>query len=523
MEYSFDDFRLHIDQGELRHGTEPVAIEPLSFALLLYLVENPGTLITKDELVEKVWGGRFVSDSAISTVVKSVRRALGDDGSTQKYIKTVHGRGFRFVGKVSIKVPGAIATTADDPADTLAEIDRKGTAPALAILPFSVIGDAGTRAAIADGLPAELITTLTRLRWLKVIARGSSFRFRGPDVDIEQVRRALGTSYVLTGEIEFLGLLVAVNLELIDARTAQVVWADRLTAPFEEVHQLRERIIVHVISALERHIPQHEAQLARMRNPDSLDAWAFYHTGLQHMYRFNKADNALADGYFRRALDLDPGFARVHGALSFTSFQSAFLRYEGDRGIAIEAARNHALRGMELDPLDPFINYNLGRSYWLEGSPQAGLGWLEQATALSPNFAHGLYSRGWAEVMAGDGTAALEHVSRAVDLSPIDPFLYAMLSAKGLAYLHTGEFDQAADWAEQGARKPGAHFLIKAISAASCQIAGQHDEAAYWRDQSLAARPEASAAMFFTAFPFRDEETRGKLHDALLSLGYPER
>ncbi len=506
----------------MRHGTEPVAIEPLTFSMLLYLIENAGMLITKDELVEKVWDGRIVSDSAISTVVKSVRRALGDNGSTQKYVKTVHGRGFRFVGKVTMKVPSAIATAPDIPTEPLSEVDRKGDAPTLAILPFALIGDAGSWATISDGLPAELITTLARLRWLKVIARGSSFRFRGSDIDIEQVRAALGATYVLTGAIEFLGPQVAVNLELVDGRSTQVVWADRLTGPLGEVHELREQIIVYVISALEQHIPQHEAQLARMKNPDSLDAWAFYHTGLQHMYRFNKADNALADGYFRRALELNQDFARAYGALSFTSFQSAFLRYEGDRGVAIEAARSHALLGMELDPLDPFINYNLGRSYWLDGTPKSGFGWLEQATTLSPNFAHGLYSRGWAEVIAGDGTSALEHISRAVELSPIDPFLYAMLSVKGIAHLHTGDLDRAADWAEQGARKPGAHYLIKAISAATWQIAGHHDKASYWRDQSLVARPDASTAMFFSAFPFEDEETRGKLRDALLRLGFPE-
>ncbi|SLN31818.1 Transcriptional regulator HilA [Roseovarius litorisediminis] len=520
MEYRFDEFLVQIDHGELCLGAEPVAIEPLAFSLLVHLIENAGRLVTKDELVEKVWERRFISDAAISTVVKSVRRALGDDGTTQKYVKTVRGRGFRFVGRVTMQVPGVAANYKDTQPEP--EMDRKGQAPTLAILPFNLIGDAENRGAIADGLPAELITTLSRLRWLKVIARGSSFRFHGPDIDIEQVRVALGATYVLTGEIEIFGPRAAVNLELVDCRSARIVWADRLSGPLADVHQLREEISIRVISMLEQHIPQHEAQLARTRNPALLDAWAFYHTGLQHMYRFNKADNALADGYFRRALELDQDFARAYGALSFTSFQSAFLRYEGDRGIAIEAARRHALRGMELDPLDPFINYNLGRSYWLEGAPQAGFGWLEQATVLSPNFAHGLYSRGWAEIMAGDGAAALEHISRAVDLSPIDPLLYAMFSAKGLAYLHTGEFDQAAIWAERGARKPGAHFLIKAISAAAWQIAGQHDKAVFWRDQSLAARPETSSAMFFSAFPFRDEETRERLRDALLRLGFPE-
>lgn len=528
MEYRFDDFTLDLDRGELRRGDASVAVEPLAFALLCHLIENAGTLVGKDVLVETVWDGRFITDAAISTVVKSARRALGDDGTRQKYIRTVHGRGFRFVAEVTLRAPAPASAPAQaavpspETPQVPSETDPIGAAPTLAIVPFGLIGEPANGQFIADGLPAELITTLTRLRWLKVIARGSSFRFRGPEIDMSQIREALKASYVLTGEVELLGAHLAVSVELVDARSSQVVWAERLSGPLDEVHRLREELVVMIIAALELHLPQHEAQLARLRSPNLLDAWGHYHTGLQHMYRFNKADNALADAYFRRAVDLDPGFARAYGALSFTSFQSAFLRYGGDRQTAISAARDYALRGIDLDPLDPFVNYNLGRSYWLEGTPQNGFGWLEQATALSPHFAHGLYARSWAEVMAGDGAASLEHVTRAIELSPIDPFLYAMLSAKGLAHLQIGDLEQAADWAERGARRPGAHYLIKAISAVACQIVGDTSRAVYWKDQSMAARPDASVAKYFAAFPFQDEDLRGKMREALLSLGFPE-
>ncbi len=517
LEFRFDEFSLDLDRGELRHGGEAVATEPLAFALLTHLVENAGILISKDELVERVWDGRFISDAAISTVIKSARRALGDDGTAQRYIRTVHGRGFRFVGAVTLHTPAGAAAPPSEP-----ETDRKGSAPTLAVLPFGLIGDGNGRQAIADGLSSELIATLARLRWLKVIARGSSFRFRGPEFDIPEIRTALGATYILTGEVELTGQRAAVSFELIDSWTEQVIWADRVAGPLDEVHRLREDIVILVTSALEVHIPQNEARLARMQSPDSLDAWAFYHTGLQHVYRSNKADNALATNYFRRAVELDPTFARAYGALSFANFQSAFLRYEGDRDRTISDAKRNAERGLELDPLDPFVNFNFGRAHWLEGDPQSSLGWLEQATILSPSFAQGLYARGWAEVMEGEGRASLEHVTRATELSPLDPMLYAMLSCKGIAYMNIGDFEQASDWAARGARKPGAHFLIKAVAAAANELGGQAEKAAYWRDQSFAARPDASVQMFFTAFPFRDEAFRQKLQAALVRLGYPE-
>lgn len=263
MEYRFDDFALDLDRGELRRGDASVAVEPLAFALLCHLIENAGTLVGKDVLVETVWDGRFITDAAISTVVKSARRALGDDGTRQKYIRTVHGRGFRFVAEVTLRAPAPASAPAQaavpspETPQVPSETDPIGAAPTLAIVPFGLIGEPANGQFIADGLPAELITTLTRLRWLKVIARGSSFRFRGPEIDMSQIREALKASYVLTGEVELLGAHLAVSVELVDARSSQVVWAERLSGPLDEVHRLREELVVMIIAALELHLPQH--------------------------------------------------------------------------------------------------------------------------------------------------------------------------------------------------------------------------------------------------------------------------
>ncbi|MEZ5733918.1 MAG: winged helix-turn-helix domain-containing protein [Paracoccaceae bacterium] len=357
---------LDLARGELRRDSEVLPTEPMAYSVLSHLVQNAERLVGKDELIEKVWDGRFISDAAVSTVIKSLRRVLGDDGKQQRFIRTVHGRGFRFASEVRIVAPAARAT----PTPAAHALEASGQSavqeeprPAIAVLPFALIGNSDTYSTIADAIPGELISTLSRLRWLKVVARGSSFRFRPPQQSLEAVRNALGVTYVLSGEVEILGPTLGLAVELVDARSAQVVWGERLSGKIDEVHEMRERIVALVISAMELHIPQHEAQQARLRSPSALDAWSLYHIGLQHAYRFNSADNARASDYFERATQLDPHFSRAHAARSFVSFQAAFLRYSTDRPKSVEDARRHAERAVELDPLDPFANFNFGRAH----------------------------------------------------------------------------------------------------------------------------------------------------------------
>src|SRR5262249_31990581 len=157
-----------------------------------------------------------------------------------------------------------------------------------------------------------------------------------------------------------------------------------------------------------------------------LDAWSAYHLGLQHLYRFNRVDSAAAADLFERAVTLDPCLARAHAGLSFVHFQAAFLRYTDGVAAAYAAARRCAERGLELDPLDPFVNFLMGRTYWLEGDLDASLDWLERATRLSPNYAQGIYARGWTETLAGRALEGRQHVDLAMRLSPLDPLYYAM-------------------------------------------------------------------------------------------------
>jgi TolB-like protein len=372
---------------------------------------------------------------------------------------------------------------------------------------------------LADALPHDIISELSRLRWLFVIARGSSFRFRDTDPDIGRVGAVLGVRYCLTGTVEAIGAKLVVSVELADTRDCGIVWSERYEAGADGIHDLRSRIVASLVAALEIRIPHHEAQAAKTRAPEQLDAWSNYHLGLQHMYRFNRKDNETAIAMFGRAAAQEPDFARAYGGLSFAHFQKAFLSYNPDFPAEAAAARRFAERAVEIDEHDPFANFALGRSLWLSGELETSLSWLDRAIALSPNYAQGIYSRAWTETLLGRGADGQGHVDQAIALSPIDPLHYAMLATRALSHLVRGEDAEAASWADSAARAPGAHVLIAVIAAACHAADGNLDKARPWVANVRRRSPSFTQADFFRSFPFGDLQAKARIAAGLTRLG----
>jgi TolB-like protein/Tfp pilus assembly protein PilF len=517
MIYRFGPFELDTAKVELRSGGKVCSIEPQVFALLALLVDNRERLVSKDEIIEKVWDGRVVSEAAVASRIKSARKVLGDDGKSQQFIKTIHRQGFRFVADAKVSRARVADQGGGKPAIQPADQTSR---PSIAVLPFRPIGAAGLCAAIADALPHELITELSRLRWLFVTARGSSFRLRGSDADIDEIGRLLDVRYCLSGTVEIAGASLAVTVKLIDTRDGGVVWADHFAGSVDDVHQIREDIRSKILAALEIQIPLHEAALARLTVTENLDAWSSYHLGLQHMYRFNRTDNAAATALFQQAVSRDPNFARAHAGLSFVHFQTAFMHHSDDLAGEIALARRFALRGLELDPIDPFVNFTMGRTFWLEGDLESSLAWLERATSVSPNYAQGIYARAWTETLAGRGLDGRKHVDLAMRLSPLDPMYYAMLGTRAFTHMVLGEDAEAAIWAERAACSPGAHVLIALIAVAAHALVGNEIRAASWAANVRSRNPALTRSDFFRAFPMMSEATKARVSNALTRLRF---
>ena len=516
MGWTFGEFHLDPDRFELARCGKAVPVEPQVLTLLIHLVRNRNRMVTKDEIVEAVWKGQAISDASISSRMRSARKAVCDDGARQDVIRTVHGLGFRFVGEVAVTTPGRTAVDAVDPPQPAHLSGR----PSIAILPFRPLGPAPDLAVLAEAIPHEIIEALSRLRWLAVIARGSSFRFALNADAVDSVAAALSVRYVLFGVIESRGATLAVTLELMDANSQQVLWADRIESPRDGMNALRSTIVSHLVTALEVHIPFNEARSARLRNLEDLDAWAHYHVGLRHLYRFTPTDTAVAQACFARAIAAEPRFSRAHAGLSFTSFLTAFLRLDADPAGAAAATRRHADRALELDELDPFANFTMGRSFWLTDQPEIAADWLSRATTLNPNYAQGFYASAFTSMLIGDAAATVEALNTSYHLSPFDPLLYGVHGVRAQLLLQEEDYAAAAVWGDRAAAQPGAHYLVRMIALVANGLAGKRERARQLAQEIRRNRPDASAADYFAAFPTRHQRSRTCIADELTRQGF---
>ena len=529
MILSFGPFELDDSRSELRQDGIAIPVEGRVLALLSLLLQNHDRMVSKDEIVDVIWDGRAISDSAISTAIKEARRAVGDDGSRQQVIRTVHGRGFRCVADVRITTRAAAPSSpvdapgpSDPPSapDTEFRLTAGSGKPSIAVLPFQKLSPSPAASALADGVPAELISALSRLRWLDVVARGSSFRFREAAHDPNQLRDILGVGYCLSGIVELSEPHLSLTVELTETAGGVAIWGDRFQGTVENLPEIRAGIVGSLIAALETHIPQNEVRTIRLDATGTPDAWSAYHLGLQHMYRFNRPDNDRAADLFRMAIEKEPGFSRAHAGLSFTHFQNAFLNYGQVREEATHAAQAAAQNSLDLDFLDPFANYCMGRACWLTGDLNGAIAWLDRSVEISPNYAQAIYVRGLMEVLAGRSTQARVDTSRSMTLSPLDPLQYAMLASHAQSYMLEGDHETAKAWSVRATRAPRAHHLIPCIAALTHQLAGDTVAAQNWAQQVRSRRPDMSAAAFFGAFPFAEGQARESIERALRELGF---
>ena len=521
MLYRFDQFELDTKQFSLRSSSSDVHVEPLVFDLLCFFVENTGKVLSRDAIIERVWQGRFVSDAAVSSCVKAVRKALGDNGENQNFIRTVRGRGFQFTAPVVGDMETLDTSRSSvDQAQTGSPVQSSPLAPPkIAVLPLFPLSQDPQLGLLGDAVAQEIILELSRLHWLFVIARGSSFQFRGQEVDLAQASRIIGARYFLTGTIMKEARNCNIALELCSAPDNAVVWADRIITPLQDLMYMRSTVAGKIAAVLETRIQLSEALQAARVPTEKLDAWASYHRGLWHMYRFTKHDNDLAAQLFTQSLKIDPGFARAHAGLSFTHFQNAFLGFTPNRVAETSIMRLHAVRGMELDALDPFVNLTMGRTEWLNGDLDAALPWMERSIELSPNYAFAIYNSALVGTLLGDGDNGETRVTKAISLSPIDPLNYAMLATRALSHAVRGDFAPAAEWASRAVRSPNAHVQIYAIAAFAHELTGDRLKAQAYVDHVRRSKPDYGKSDFLKSFPFRDAKTVAQIEQSLQRLG----
>lgn len=347
----------------------------------------------------------------------------------------------------------------------------------IAVMPFMDQSRAtATRGGLADGLVYDVITRLAKLRSMFVIAQGTVFALDQRHVGAEEAGRTLDVDYMVSGSLRREGPRVAVSVQLVETRTARIVWAESFGSRLDEALGVLEDIGNRIVSSVASQVEVAERNRAILKPPGSLDAWEAHHRGLWHMYRFDRAHNEQAHHFFETATRLDPGFARPWAGLSFTHFQNAFLGW-GERGHEIELAYRTASQAVMADDRDPAAHWALGRALWLRGALGESLVELEASTGLSPNFALGHYTRAFVQAQSGDAQDAIRASDLSRELSPFDPLLFGMLATRAVALMRLGRHDEAADWSVKAAARPNAHVHIQAIAVHCLALAGRLDEA----------------------------------------------
>jgi DNA-binding SARP family transcriptional activator len=398
-----------------------------------------------------------------------------------------------------VVAPSSTAVPSDGGEDVVTAPARRAS---IAVMPFVDWSTApGARGGAADALAHDVITRLAKLRSMFVIAQGTVFALHERRIGPEEAGRMLNVDYVVSGSVRWYGKRITVTVELVETRTARIVWAEIFNPGSDDVFLVLDEIGNRIVASVAHEIETIERNRAILKPPNSLDAWEALHRGLWHMYRFSKPDNERARHFFETAVRLDPTFARAYGGLSFTHFQNAFQGW-AKREPEIDRAFETAGQSLMVDDRDPAAHWAMGRALWLRGQHDQSVLELEQTIDLSPNFALGHYTLAFVHSQAGSPEAAIASSDHSRHLSPFDPLLFGMLGARAIALVRLDRFEEAAEWAVKAAARPNAHPHILAIAAYSLALAGSLDEARAYAAAVHRTLPRYSVADFLRAFRF---------------------
>ena len=470
MQLAFGDYVLDSGRRELRRSSVPVAVEPQVFDLLLYLVQNRERVVTKDDLIATVWKGRIVSDSTLTTRINAARKAVGDSGEQQTLIKTYARKGIRFVGDVRAEdsnaggsaLSGKLAPARSDAPegkDSLSSAPLHwGGKPSVVVLPFNNLSGDPEQEYFSDGITEDIITALSKYRSLVVIARNSSFAFKGAGTDVRHVGLTLGAEYLLEGSVRKIGQRVRITAQLVETEGGQHLWAERYDRDLQDLFALQDEITTTIAARIEPEIGTAERLRAERRAVPALHAWDFFRLGTKHFYKSTVADNLEAQRLFRRAIELDPTLAEAYGYLSYAIVLS-MVYFDAEPN---EERLNEAVvigrKGVEHDDQDGLIRFMYGRALLAQKSYGDALAELHAAVDLNPCLAITYCGLGDSLAYEGRISEAIPYFQKAIDLSPYDPLRWAFYSYRALAHIFAREFELAADWAQKATRVPNAHY-----------------------------------------------------------------
>ncbi|MGH6816580.1 MAG: winged helix-turn-helix domain-containing tetratricopeptide repeat protein [Hyphomicrobiaceae bacterium] len=505
---SFGQFRFDFARRELMREGVPVRLGSRALDILSVLASAGGEIVTKDELLKRVWPGRIVEENNLQVQVSALRKALDEGKSGQSHLVTVPGRGYRLIG---------LTETPPGPA--------REDKPSIAVLPFRNMSNEPAQDYFADGMVEDIITALSRLRWLFVIARNSSFTYKGRAVDVKQVGRELGVRYVLEGSVRKAAQRVRITAQLIDASTGTHLWADSFDGGIEDIFDLQDQVAASVVGAMSPKLEQAEIERARRKPTENLDAYDYYLRALASAHRVTRKATDEALRLFARASALDPDFASPYGMASFCYAVRKINGWTTDRAHEVAETARLARLAADLGKDDAvalaFAGLALG---YVVGNLEGAVAITDWALALNPNLAAAWYASGTVRAYrGGEPDVAIEHLARAMRLSPLDPFMFSMQLMTALSHFLAGRYAEAVAWAEKAFWERPNILATLRMTAVSYAFAGRLEEARKAVTRALELDPDMRISNVKDRIGvFGRAEDCAKFVDGLRQAGLPE-
>lgn len=527
MRYRFEDFVLDPQRRELTRGSEPIAVGPQVFDVLLHLVGNRARVVSKDGLLDAVWKGRIVSESTLTSHINAARKAVSDNGQEQRLIRTVARKGFRFVGAVTEVEPA----NASDPAATTGPSTRPAPdrdlalpdRPSIAVLPFLNLSGEPAQDYFVDGVVEDITAALSRMKWLFVIARNSSFTYKGRAVDVKQAGRALGVRYILEGSLRKAATRVRITGQLVDAATAENLWSERFEGNLDDIFALQDELTSSVVGAIVPQLERAEIERALRKHTEKLDAYDYYLRGMANFHLGNRDGMAAAQPLFRTAIDRDPGFASAYALAAACRFWSRFNGWAGNSEELNAEGAGLARLAVELGKDDPVALARGGHALAnFVGDLDAAVALIDRALAINQNFAAAWFLGSFVRIMRGEYDVAIAHLAHSMRLSPLDPEMYRIQGGTALAHLCAGRYDAATAWAERAIRGLPSFLIVVCILAAGHALAGRADAAQHAMQTARRLDPALRASRIKDWLLFHRPENIAVLTEGLRKAGLPD-
>lgn len=505
MDYTFGPFTLSLLRLQLLNGETPVQLEPQVFALLQLLVENHDRVVTRDEIFEIVWKGKAVSDAALSSRIKVARAAIGDSGGEQRFIRTVHGRGFQFTGTVNV-LKDADVVRAGAPA--------LPSRPGLAIMPMQMLNPDDGQSDFGTGLADDVITALGRIQALYIVPVPEQ-------ADPRRIAKDLGVRYILGMRMRFSGAAYRMNAMLLDADGMEEVWASRFSGTIaDDPFITQDQLTASVMGALVPNVLMVEVRQAAERDGKVSETYRDFLRAIPLCWTALADENKQAIDLLRTALERDPDYALSHALLAWCLGQQRMYLWTDDADAVSEAVRHHVRRALRISPDNSLVLTFVSNAETAIGENASAEHHIAKALEIDPYSAWAWCRVGFIRIFDGEGERAREAFEKALALSPHDPLRHSIYFGLGASYFASDDHQMALRWLERALvehpEKVSVHRLLAAASAAAGDQARAKRSVAALRE----VMPDITAEELVRSTPIKNAAFREKVLSAYKKAGF---